>query len=416
MFDATRLDAGRWGATGAKVLGLAAAVLVTASGCAGHGKYTSEQITAAKEKMAIMKSATEWEMARQAYLTGDFHKAIKGVDRSIAISPKVAKSHVLRGRILTETNDFEGALASFNEAIAIEPKNVEATYHLGFIHERMLEREKALELYLAASELEPQSAQYVIAAAEVMIDLGRIDEARAFVEGRHTAFTSTAGIKQTLGHIAMMQGRTDDAVAHFNQARLLAPDDLTLTEDLTRAQVSARRYGEAESNLARLLATDKHKDRSDLVLLRARCLIEIDRPLEARELLIKLTQSASGSSDVESWILLGNLSYTLKDANRTRLSAQRIIGLAPDRPEGYLLRGLQQRRVGQHDAAAESFRQASRHDRSGNALVLLGLTYRDQGQLARANAAFQEALTQDPQNKEAANLVGSVIATVPTDG
>lgn len=417
MHDATMIGTRLLSVAGTKVLGLAAAVmLATAAGCAGHGKYTSEQITAAKEKMAIMKSATEWEMARQAFLTGDFPKALKGVDRSIAISPKVAKSHVLRGRILTETNDFEGAISSFKEAISIEPANVEATYHMGMIHERMLEREKALEYYMAAVEIEPQSAQYVIAAAEVMIDLGRMDEAKSFVEGRHTAFSSTAGIKQTLGHIAMMQGRTDDAVAHFNQARLLAPDDHTLIEDLTRAQVSARRYGEAEANLTRLLATDKNKDRSDLALLRARCLIEIDRPLEAREMLIKLTQSPTGASDVESWVLLGNLSYTLKDANRTRLSAQRIIGLAPDRPEGYLLRGLQQRRLGQHDAAAESFKQASAHDRSGNALVLLGLTYRDQGQLARAHAAFQEALSRDPGNQDAAALAGTVIATVPTDG
>lgn len=396
---------------------LAISVAIAAlSGCSGHGNYTTEQMSAAKEKMAVMKSATEWEMARQSFLTGDFDKALKGVDRSLAISPKVAKSHILKGRILVEKSDLEGAIACFNEALNCEEKNVEANYHLGLAYERLLEREKAYQYYSKASELEPQSAQYVIATAEMLIDLGRVEEARTFLDQKHSAFANTAGVKQVLGHIAMMQGRTLDAVAFFNQARLLAPDDLALIEDLTRAQVAAQQYGDAEANLSRLLTAEANKDRRDLKLLRSRCLIETDRPLEARELIIKLTQDDAGASDVESWILLGNLSYTLRDANRTRLAAQRVIGLAPDRAEGYLLRGLQQRRQGQFDAAAQSFEEAAKHDQSGNSLVLLGLTQRDMGNPDKANATFRQALAKDPQNQDAAYLLGTTVATVPSDG
>ncbi|MCC6427036.1 MAG: tetratricopeptide repeat protein [Phycisphaerales bacterium] len=402
------------------VLGLAGIGLFTTLslvgwGCAGHGQYTSEQISAAKEKMAVMKSATEWEMARQAFLCGEFDKALKGVDRSLALAPKVAKSHVLKGRILMERSDMEGAIASFQEAITIDEKHIEAIYHLGLAYERLLQRDKALEQYTKASELEPQNAQYVIAATELLIDSGKVDEARAFVESRSEAFTNTAGIKQTLGHIAMIQGRTDDAVALFNQARLLAPDDLTLIEDLTRAQITAADYGDAEGNLERLLSNEVNKDRRDLRLLRARCLIEIDRPLEAREIIIKLTQNSDTSSDVESWILLGNLSYQLKDANRTRLASQRIIGLAPDRPDGYLLRGLQQRRQGQYDAALKSFEEAVSHDRTGNSLILRGLTHRDMGKMDLARASFQQALERDPQNAEASQLLSTAVASVESD-
>lgn len=398
---------------------LGPSLVVTAlllAGCADHGGYTSEHMSAAKEKMAVMKSATEWEMARQSFLTGEFDKALKGVDRSIAISPKVAKSHVLRGRILMEKSDIEGAIASYNEALACEPANVEATYYLGLANERLLEREKAYQYYSKAAELEPQNPQYVIATAEMLIDLGRVTEAREFLEGKHAAFNNTAGVKQTLGHIAVLEGRTQDAVALFNQARLLAPDDLFLIEDLTRAQVAARQFGDAESNLSRLLQAESNKERRDLKLLRARCLIETDRPMEAREIIIKLTQDDQGGSDLDSWILLGNLSYTLKDSNRTRLSAQRIVGLAPDRPEGYLLRGLQQRRQGLLNDAAASFEEAARHDHTGNSLVLLGLTLREQGNAQQASATFRAALEKDPQNKDAATLLGTAVASAPSDG
>ncbi len=399
-----------------KILGLATAASLLAAGCSGHGAYTTEQMSAAKEKMAVMKSATEWEMARQSFLTGDFDKALKGVDRSLALAPKVAKSHVLKGRILMEKGDLEGAIVSFNEAIKVEEKNVDATYHLGLIFERLRQRDKALVQYSKASEIEPQNPQYVIAAAETMIDMNRIEDAKTFVESRGEAFSNTAGIKQTLGHIAMMQNRTADAVTLFEQARLLAPDDLTLIEEVTRAQVAAAHYGDAEGNLAHLLDAEANKDRRDLKLLRARCLIEIDRPLEAREIIIRLTQGADGSSDVDSWILLGNLSYTLKDANRTRLAAQRVIGLAPDRADGYLLRGLQQRRQGQMDAAIQSFEEAVRHDKSANSLVLLGLTQRDMGKSELARATFTQALSKDPGNEDAARLLDTAVAVVKTDG
>ncbi|MCG3123506.1 MAG: Beta-barrel assembly-enhancing protease [Phycisphaerales bacterium] len=398
-----------------RCLGAAAVAAAWALAGCGHGNYTQEHLSAAEEKMAIMKSATEWEMARQSFLTGDFDKALKGVNRSLAISPKVAKSHVLKGRILMELSDLEGAIASFNEALVCDEKNVEATYHLGLVYERMLERDKALAQYQKASELDPQAPQYVIATAEMLIDLGRIDEARTVVESRTGAFANNAGVKQTLGHIAMLQDRKDDAVSLFNQARLLAPDDLTLIEDLTRAQVAAGKYGEAEANLSRLMAAEANAGRRDLKLMRARCLVEIDRPLEARELIIKLTQDDEGGSDVESWILLGNLSYSLKDANRTRLSAQRVIGLAPDRPEGYILRGLQQRRQGQYDAAAESFNEATKHDKTGNSLVLLGLAQRDMGNMSLAAASFREALNRDPSNAQAQRLLNSSVASVSTD-
>jgi tetratricopeptide (TPR) repeat protein len=398
------------------IVGTVGAMVLFAGGCAGHGNYTSEHMSAAKEKMAVMKSATEWEMARQSFLTGDFEKAIKAVDRSIALSPKVAKSHVLRGRILMERSDLEGAIASFDEALVIEKDNIEATFNLGVVNERLLAKDKALDFYRRAAEIEPQNAQYAIATAELLIDLNRTDEARAYLDSKHSTFANSAGIKQTLGHIAILQNRTTDAVSLFNQARLLAPDDLVLVEDLTRAQVVAGLYGEAEGNLSRLLTAEANKDRRDLKLLRSRCLIETQRPLEAREIIIKLTQDTAGASDVESWILLGNLSYSLKDSNRTRLAATRIVGLAPDRAEGYMIRGLQQRRDGNLDAAAKSFKDASDRDATGKSLVLLGLTQRDLGQTEQANNTFRQALAKDPTNQDAAQLLGTTIATVPSDG
>ena len=57
-----------------------AMVVPALTGCGGgHGKYTQEHISLAKEKMSFLKSATEWDLARQAFLSGDLEKDRKSV-------------------------------------------------------------------------------------------------------------------------------------------------------------------------------------------------------------------------------------------------------------------------------------------------------------------------------------------------
>ena len=61
----------------ALVLGLAAATAL--SGCSGHGRSTSEGLTLAHQRMAQIKSATQWEMANESYMAGDLDRAFESV-------------------------------------------------------------------------------------------------------------------------------------------------------------------------------------------------------------------------------------------------------------------------------------------------------------------------------------------------
>src|SRR5262245_43766148 len=98
------------------LLAVALPAALTLAGCAQHGEYTKKHLNEAAERMSQMKSGTEWEMARQQYLAGDLDKALKTVDRSITLNDKVAKSHVLRGRILIEKGRMEEARQSLLKA------------------------------------------------------------------------------------------------------------------------------------------------------------------------------------------------------------------------------------------------------------------------------------------------------------
>lgn len=369
---------------------LLAALCAAVGGCAGHGNYTKAHKEQAELRVAQMKSATEWDMAHQQFMAGDLKKALASVDRSITLNGQVAKSHVLRGRILIETGALEMALPAFERALEIDPTNTDAHYYKGIVFERFGEGERALACYTRAAELDPTNAQYPLAAAEALIDLERLDEARKLLEGGTRRFEHNAGIRQTLGHIAMMQHRYDDACRTFEDACRLAPDDPALREDLARAQIAAKRFAQAESTLGVVLAQDPQGRRRDLVRLRARCLMELDRPVEARDILLSLTSDPRGANDPELWTDLGTVSVVLSDRVHLRRAAQRLISIAPRSAEGHVLMAMLHRLNGDPHAALAAVRRAKEFP-SASSLTLEGVLCKQLGRHEEAAKAFAMA-------------------------
>lgn len=393
------------------------ALALALAGCSGiQGNYTRQATSAAKEKMAAMKSAMEWQTAKQQLLGNDPEKALQSIDRSLALNPNVAKSHVLKGRILMEQGDLDGALNWFNSAQAIEPENVEASYYAGVVNERMRQLDAALAAYRRAGELESSNPQYLVAAAEILIDQGKLSEAEAELNAKQSQFAHNAGVNQTRGHIASLRGQHEAALSFFEEARLAAPDDPAIQSDLIAAQIACGKVADAELAIARLLKNKDYSDRRDLQLMRARCLVQVERAIEARDLLIKLTNSEGGSADVESWSELGKVSFKLKDFNRARTAAARLVAIAPERPEGYQLRAMVLRRLGALDQAHENAVRAAAIAPNAENYMLLGLIERQSGRTAEAKASFAKAIEIEPANTLAANLLqqtqSGAVATV----
>ncbi len=399
--------------------------LVALSGCAAkHGKYTQAHLERANNRVSGLKAGNAFDQARQSFLAGDLDKAKKQVDNSITINPNVDKSHVLRGRILIEQSDLENALLSFQRAEALNPENTEAQYYMGIVYERFSQAENAHARYAKAAELEPSNPQYVVAAAEMLIDMGKLAEAESFLVERKSAFDHNAGVRQTLGHIAMLKGDAATALTCFNDARLLAPDDSGILEDLVRAQIATGRYAEAEFNLGKLLKIPANEGRRDLRLQHARCLMSLDRPVEARDILVGLTNDDSGQMDVQSWIDLGNVSYVLRDMHRVRMCASRIGALAPGRPEGFVLRAMWHRQQGDLTSALRCADDAvARRNGDTDPLLLRAMILDELGQTGQAQDAYRVVLQEDPSNAAASKALANLgarngeqtrTATVPT--
>lgn len=386
--------------------------LALASGCGGQGKFTREGTSLAKERMNVMKSATEWEMAKQAFLAGDLDKALRKIDTSLSVNPQVAKSHVLKGRILMERGEVGLALRSLETALAIDPNSVDAHYYTGLAYERLTKSEEALSHYRAAGAIDPYNDQYVLASAEMLIDMGRNDEATRELRESPT-FDHSAGVRQTLGHIALIEKRVKDAETEFQAARLLAPEDMDILEDMTQTQYFSGRYADAAYGLNVLLSDEAHQDRRDLLRMQAECMVRLNRISEARAAYMSLTEDAEGTNDADAWIGLGNVSFTMGDFTTLRRAATRVVAIDPDRKEGYVLWTLLHREQDNAAGALRSIEDAIARDPVDPALqTMRALVLLDLGQPDRARASLASALKLDPNNVPAKAVLARVNQTL----
>lgn len=390
---------------------------VLLAGCTGPGKFTKAGASLAHQRMAGLKAGTEFQMAHQAFLAGDLEKAIRKVDVSLALNDTVTRSHVLKGRILIEMGDLGSALESLRLAEAIDPADPDAQYYLGLCHEHLDELELAASYYRQACELDNYNPAYAVSAAEMLVDADRVSEARELLL-TGPSFEHSPGVNQMLGHIAKIEGDNLGAVEYFRSARLLAPEDTAIAEDLVNAQIAVGKYREAEAALARLLERDELRERRDLQQLYARCLMRTQRPVEARRIYQELVKD-HGQSDVEAWIGMANASLVLKDENAVRRAAARVVALAPERVEGYTLFALWHRGEGRLAEAVKKLEQGLRvQPRSAETHALRGVLLAEMGRPDAAAKAFKIAARLDPGEGRYRDMyrraMDGTVASVPT--
>ena len=418
---------------------LVAAGAVALTGC-GPTKAGKEARSQAYDRMNLINAQVHYDQARQSFESGQFDKALREINRAIARFSEAPPYYVIQGRIYLETHQLEAALDSLNKAVELgEPKDekssiqppvhvtdsqqeklntekketlAQAHYFAGIVFQRWSDDEQAYRRYLKAFEIQPTNAQYLLASAESLIALGEFEMAKQLVQPKMAYFEHNAALRQLQGQIALLQGDPKQAAALYSEARLLNPDDSALLEQMMWAQYAAGMYGQCHESVKRLQQQERESAgrggqagvRSDLIHLEARCLNMMGRGPEARELYIELTKLRP--ADPVAWTELGSLAWDLGDYRRVAMCSVQIIALAPDRYEGYMFKGINERHRGNLDEAVKLFRESSQLA-TDIALphLLLGQTLEQSGQVTQAQEAYAQAMKIEPNSVEARELL-----------
>jgi tetratricopeptide (TPR) repeat protein len=220
-------------------------------------------------------------------------------ERSVALeyfqkAMKLEPGHVLLPiHIATEQRElgrFDEALATLQALLETQPESVPAWIGLGHLARVRGESNLALEHYQKAIAIKPDHPTLPIEIATELRGLGRLDEAKRYLQ-QHREICDSAAIWHQLGQIALFEDNSDEALRCFEAGIQARPEWLPCYLGLINECLRLGHFDKAETILAQGLLAVSNPLR--LETLRARLLKargEFDAALEsARQLTLSHT-------------------------------------------------------------------------------------------------------------------------------
>jgi tetratricopeptide (TPR) repeat protein len=278
---------------------------------------------------------------------------------------------------------------------------------MGIVLQRWQRYGQALDHYQQAFDLEHDNTVYLLAISEMLVATDKVDDAVKLLGDKVGYFDQNAAIRVALARLYTLKRDYDQAIKYYQQALLLKPDDKQVQEALMYAQLRGGQLDAALRTLEQLCHSKDGANRRDLQRLLGDTYLRAGRPGDARDVFLKLTQSEA--SDVEAWIKLGETSWALNDTGGALLAANRVMSLAPQSQEGFLLAGMVWQKRGRLDDALRLYdRAAALAPKSDDALVLRGMALAQAGRTTAATEAYNEALRRQPNDDRVKVLLTSV--------
>lgn len=369
----------------------------------------------ARRRVEGHKSRLELEQAHSAFATGQFKKAMKIAQKAQQRVPDSPEPYMLMARICLETAQLEAADQMLSEALAIEPQIPDAHFLKGIVYQRWSRDEQALDAYLAAWNLDPNSVHsvhYLLAAGEMLMDMGHYTEARELLLPKLAFFENSAAMHHLLGTIAVLLDEYDIAIDHLKQSMLIGGHDEYVMSDLARAQLGADEYHACLRTLVKIEAGMKDSIPTWVHRLRARCYHEMGSPNDARSAYAELLRV--DPKDIIAWIEYGATAHELGDMQRLSTCADRLMSLAPGRSEGYLYKGYVHIDAGRMATAATWLSKAVNFAAPGETVPQLTLAHVEliRGENARALQLCNVVLSSNPSDRDAQSCAAACKASM----
>ena len=103
-------------------------------------------------------------------------------DRALALQPDLAEAHAARGLALMQSSNREDALPALERALQLDPNNFDANNFSARYFGGMGAFDQAAKHYMRALELQPDDYQVPLMLQQVLVSMGRHDEAVSYAK------------------------------------------------------------------------------------------------------------------------------------------------------------------------------------------------------------------------------------------
>jgi len=378
-----------------------------ALGCESATKPHKSPKAEMTEQWNAARAGVLGSLANEQYNGGNLDKARATVDNALKLNPKNANLHVLSAKISIEQGSLDFAEKELLTAQLMEPKIAEADYLRGVVYQRWQKSDQAFGFYQEAARKSPEELAYVMAAAEMLVDMNRSEEALTLLKDKLDSFAHNAVLRDAIGQLLVGQKRFAEAIPMLKQASLLATEDLGIKEHLALAMYYNKQYRESSDLLTKLVSDEKYSQRVDLHLALGASYEAQGKNNEAKAAYEKATQVSPGTP--EAWVGVAKVALERNDTRRAETALKKAISLDPASAEPQLLMGYIRLRQNRLAEALPLFKKASALNQADTvSLCMVGYVYEKTGKPEQAIQCYAKALKLQPGDELATKLMASV--------
>ncbi len=313
-------------------------------------------------------------------------------------------SLLVKAQADVDNQDYEAAAEKYQDYLAKRPQDAQIHFQLGYCYTALQKTDQARIEYQKATELNPTLAPAFLNLGLTELSADPAAAAQAF-QRASDLMPGQERPKLMLATALAHSGKTDQAIAQYQAAEQINPNDLQLHRDFGATLMNANRLAEAEKELHAAISLNAQDPGTNLML--GRCLLAEKKYDDAKaqlDLYLKLKPDDEEARFTLVSALIGAEKYAdaLTELGRASESSQQSLA-------GLKLRFDALAGAKRYDDALAALQQAAAlAPQEADIPAKMAQLYLDRKDYADAAREFVTSLKIDPQNTVA--LAGLVSA------
>ena len=302
------------------------------------------------------------------------------------------------GDELRETGDIDGAERQYQTLFDRMPRHYGAWLGLGFCAQRRGNRVRALECFRNAATADPKAIFPLLAAADELRELGRIEEAEAEYGKVLASHPDHEPALLGLGFCARRRGERKSALDWFRRAAATGSTNVFCTLAIGDELFHLWRLDEAELHYRRAL--DHAPVRARALLGLGNCALRRGDPARTRRWLEEAL--IAGTDDREVTLSIGEAMRDCGDDERAIAVIENVLSADPSHVRAWLALGRLHRIAARPQLALEAFAKSVEiAPGSSQPLIEMAIEERALGRFAAAKRLVECAIAVDRDDMSA---------------
>jgi len=305
----------------------------------------------------------------------------------------------------------DSSMASFENVLQLDPDNIQAYYRIASYYQQSGDIDSALWGFENIARISPTSAVY-LQIANMQVQDNRFDDAIESYQESIKIDSSEENIRAFLGISALLEslGEYDKALKYLEQAEILAPQDLSIKERLLGFYQAENDRQNSILIAHKILAIAPNN--TNVARRLAMIYFEADSLHQADSIFISLIDS--GERNLVDYYYSGRIALYNEKYDRAKIDFTQLTIMADSVVDGWLSLGTVYRFQDSINLELATYESGLKHMKtpadSSRLLFSMGVTCERNNRFDQSVAYFEELLKLDPDNSQALNYLGYMLA------